>query len=230
MSDSGYEPTDRRPIATREKQASKRVASWLARRGVSPNAISIAGMIAGLLAGLSFAFTSFLPGAERVWWILAAALVQGRLIANMLDGMVAIESDRASPVGELYNEVPDRVSDAAILIGMGYAVGATPALGYFAACLALFVAYIRAMGAATGVGQDFRGPMAKPHRMFVATVAALYLGLTPSAWQPILCEEKALGIAGLALVVIASGSMFTATRRLQRTAETLKGASDDGDN
>jgi phosphatidylglycerophosphate synthase len=39
----------------------------------------------------------------------------------MLDGMVALASCRDSKVGELYNEVPDRVSDAAVFIGVGYA-------------------------------------------------------------------------------------------------------------
>jgi phosphatidylglycerophosphate synthase len=60
--------------------------------------------------------------------------------------MVAIEAGTASPVGELYNEVPDRVSDTATLIGAGYAVGGHPTLGYVAACLALF----------TGVSYDSR--------------------------------------------------------------------------
>ena len=50
---------------------------------------------------------------------------QLRLTANMLDGMVALASGRASKVGELYNEVPDRVSDAAVFIGAGLAWGET---------------------------------------------------------------------------------------------------------
>jgi len=66
----------------------------------------------------------------------------------------------------LYNEIPDRVSDAAICIGAGYGSGSLPELGYVAAVVALFVAYVRAQGAVAGAPQEFCGPMAKPQRMF----------------------------------------------------------------
>ena len=86
-------------------------------RGASPNAVSVVGMIAACLAGGAFALTREWPAGARVWWLLGAALVQTRLMANLLDGMVAIGRGVASATGELYNEVPDRVSDSAILAG-----------------------------------------------------------------------------------------------------------------
>jgi len=57
----------------------------------------------------------------RILWLVAAGGAQLRLTGNMLDGMVALASGRASKVGELYNEIPDRVSDAAVFIGAGFA-------------------------------------------------------------------------------------------------------------
>jgi phosphatidylglycerophosphate synthase len=60
--------------------------------------------------------------------------------------MVALASGRDSKVGELYNEVPDRVSDAALFIGAGYAWGGNVVIGYVATILAIFTAYIRAAG------------------------------------------------------------------------------------
>ena len=62
----------------------------------------------------------------------------------------AVESGIASPIGELHNEVADRVSDAAILIGAGYALGSVPELGFVTALLAVFLAYVRAQGKAVG--------------------------------------------------------------------------------
>ena len=97
--------------------------------------------------------------------------------------MVAFQTGKASPVGELYNEVPDRVSDPAIFIGAGYALGGQPDLGYLAACMALFVAYVRAEGKVAGAHQEYGGPMAKTPRVVVLLLAALYCGLTPEAWQ-----------------------------------------------
>ena len=144
----------------------------------------------------------------------------------MLDGMVAVESGAASPVGELFNEVPDRVSDAAMFIGAGYAQGSHPTLGYVAACLALFVAYLRAQGKVAGAHQEFCGPLAKPQRAFVMTTIALLCGVLPSAWQDRITSvavwnhSGGLMAWGLALVIL--GTTLTAIRRLRRIARALR--------
>ena len=213
---------DRRPLATREYAVSKRIASWIASRGVSANAISGLGMIAGIAAGAALWATSLDSPYVRIAWIGGAVLVQLRLLANMFDGMVAIEQGKTSSVGELYNEVPDRISDTAILIGLGYAVGGYVAMGYAAALAAMFTAYVRAMGKVGGAEQQFCGPMAKPQRMFVVTLVALYCGAAPAAWQPTCSTYPEHGIAAAALVLIVLGSVITALRRLARIATELR--------
>jgi phosphatidylglycerophosphate synthase len=220
LTDQPYSP-ERRPIASREAALSKRVASWLARRGVSPNAISLAGMAAGVAAGGAFALSRLLDW-EWAAFLAAALLMQLRLLANMLDGMVAVQTGKASPLGELFNEVPDRVSDAAICIGAGYAAGSLPELGYVAACAALFTAYVRAEGKVAGAPQEFCGPMAKPQRMFVLTVAAVYCGLAPKAWQPALAGPPPAGIMAAALLLVVLGCVVTAARRLYRVGLALR--------
>src|SRR5262249_16510088 len=221
MTEQPYVP-ERRPIASREKALSKRLATWVAARGATPNAISLAGLPAGGLAGAAFAATPLLPDAARIFLLLAAVLMQLRLLANMLDGMVAVQTQQASPVGELFNEVPDRVSDAAILIGAGYAAGGVPDLGYLAACVALFVAYVRAEGKVAGAHQEFCGPMAKPQRMFVMTLAAVYCGLAPASWQPTLAAYPQAGLIAAALLLVVVGGLWTAVRRLLRIAAALR--------
>src|SRR5882672_2595578 len=119
--ESAYQPTDRRPIASRERKVWQKLATALAARNVSANLISILGMFAGIGAGLALVATDMTGGwQQRLFWLAGAAGIQLRLLANMLDGMVAIASQRASALGELYNELPDRVSDIAIIIGAGY--------------------------------------------------------------------------------------------------------------
>ena len=219
MNEDRYHP-ERRPIASRELTVWKRAAAWLARQGVSANTISLAGMAAGLAAGAAFALSSR-PEWERWAFLAAALLMQLRLMANMLDGMVAVQTGRASLIGELFNEIPDRLSDAAILVGAGYAAGSQPELGYIAACVALFVAYVRAEGKAAGAHQEFCGPMAKSHRMFTLTAFALYCGLTPKSWQPTLPWPPAAGLLAAGLLLIAVGGVATAVRRLVRIARAL---------
>ena len=72
-------------------------------------------LCACIAAALALGLTSV--EYNRLFWLFAALGAQLRLRANMLDGMVALVSARASKVGELYNEVPDRVWDAAVFIG-----------------------------------------------------------------------------------------------------------------
>lgn len=76
-------------------------------------------MCACVVGGLALGLTSV--QYSPLFWLIAALGAQLRLTANMLDGMVALASRRDSKVGELYNEIPDRVSDAAVSIGAGYA-------------------------------------------------------------------------------------------------------------
>ncbi|HEX7900842.1 MAG TPA: CDP-alcohol phosphatidyltransferase family protein [Planctomycetota bacterium] len=204
---------DRRPIAARELGVFKSLASRLAKAGVTANAISVAGMVAGLLAGAALGFTARRPELARVLWVAAAAFIQLRLLANMLDGMVAIESGTASKVGELYNEVPDRVSDTAALVGLGYAAGGDPVWGWGAALAAMFTAYVRTTGKGAGAKHDFRGPMAKQQRMFLVTVTALFCAIAPGLYPraPI-----------VVLAIIVAGSVLTALRRLLAIARALR--------
>jgi len=223
MGNDAYEPTDRRPIASRERRIWQRIAAFLAAHQVSPNSISIMGMLVGVIAGLLLAGTRFAAddSAQRALWLMAAAGIQLRLLANMLDGMVAIASQKASRLGELYNELPDRVSDAAVIIGSGYAFSSLPMLGYIAACLAILTAYVRAVGKANGAANLFIGPMAKPHRMFVLTVAALLMALLPQNWRPV---WGSFSLPSFALAIIIIGSLVTIIRRLRMIVRHLKAA------
>src|SRR2546423_5446247 len=121
MNESSVKAIDRRPIATRNRKWAQSATTWLASRNVSPNAISIAGMCACIAAGLALALTSV--EYNRIFWLVAALGAQLRLTANMLDGMVAVVSGRASKVGELYNEVPGGGSDGAVLLRGGDPMG-----------------------------------------------------------------------------------------------------------
>jgi phosphatidylglycerophosphate synthase len=209
---------DRRPIAARSHPFAQATAAWLALHGVSANAISIAGLFAGVAAGAALAATRIAPGTAPALWIAGAALVQIRLAANMFDGMVALARGTASPVGELYNEVPDRVSDSAILIGLGLAADDL-GLGLAAALAAMATAYVRGLGKASGAGSDFSGPMAKQQRMFLVTLLAIWSGLAPLRWQP---EFHGMSLSEMLLTAITAGAMFTAFRRLYRIAATLR--------
>lgn len=196
-------------------------AARLARMGVTPNSLSITGMVFGILAGVCLAATPIAGGWERALWIGAAVCIQVRLLCNMLDGMVAFNLRTRSALGELYNEVPDRVSDLAGLIGLGYALQGSVALGYLAGALAVFVAYVRAAATVAGAPQDYRGPMAKQQRMFIVTMVSFYMGLMPGSMKPAFLDGGG-GAPTAALLVICVGCAITIVLRLLRAARILK--------
>lgn len=204
----------RRPIASRDRNWAKRAASWLVTKSVTPNQISKASVLFALIAGGAFWLSG---GTGVVWLILAALGVQGRLLCNLFDGMVAVEGGKAEADGPFWNEAPDRYADILILVGMGLGAG-SPALGWAAATIAVLTAYTREAGAAQGLEPDFGGPMAKQHRMALATVAAVL-----SIFVPVIAEWPTLA---LALWIIALGSGFTALRRGQGMVAALKARSD----
>lgn len=210
---------DRRPIAARETAPAQRVAAWLIRREASPDAISAAGMLAGVLAGLAFAATPWAgAGAAAALWLAGALLVQLRLLANLFDGMVAVGRGIASPLGELWNEVPDRVSDTAVLLGLSVAAGSW-ALGLAAALAAMSTAYVRTAARSAGAPSDFRGPMAKQQRMALVTALAVLCAILPPATlRPLLGFDP----VALVLAVITLLSLATAARRLAGAATALR--------
>jgi phosphatidylglycerophosphate synthase len=195
------------------------MAAGLARAGISPNAISVFGVFAAIAAGLAWAATSAWPEQRVALWLIGLALVVVRILANTFDGMVAVEWGRASPVGMIYNEAPDRISDCALMLGAGYALGGSPELGWAAACIALFVSYVRILGRVAGAPMDFCGPMDKGGRMIVLMLTALYMAFTPLAWQGLRSD---LGVPALALTLICAGGMFTAARRLLHSGRHLR--------
>lgn len=221
---NAYGVNERRPIAARELTASRKVAAWLAKTGVSANAISIVGIFLAAMAGLALAATSHGSKVAPWLWVIAIVGVVGRLLANMFDGMVAIATGTASAVGELYNEVPDRISDSAILIGAGYAVGGSLTWGYAASLAAMFTAYIRVMGKSAGVKQEFCGPMAKQQRMFIVIVTSTLYLVWPSCDQALGLAPSQGGIWTAALVLITIGSLLTTVRRLLRISNNLRNA------
>ena len=220
MNEPAAELIDRRPIATRNRKWAQAATAWLASRNVSPNAISIAGMCACIVAGIALAATSICD--YRILWLVAALGAQLRLTANMLDGMVALASGRASKTGELYNEVPDRISDAAVFIGAGFAWGGNITLGYIATILSIFTAYVRAAGKIAGAPNEFCGPMAKQHRMLVITVICVYSAVVPQSWQILLSDKLDVGAMSLGLGVIIVGCCITIVRRLNRITHALR--------
>lgn len=201
---------DRRPISSRSNALIRRLAQYLAKTRMTPNMVSSSSVVASLLVPIG------LSGDGWAGVIVAVLGIQLRLLANVLDGLVAVEGGKGSPVGALYNEFPDRLADTIILVSMGYAAG-LDWLGWAAALTAALTAYVRVFGGALGQAQCFQGPMAKQHRMALAS-ASLIGAQTVAVWEPGWREL----VLQLALLVIVLGAAVTCVTRTRTIVHNLR--------
>jgi phosphatidylglycerophosphate synthase len=203
---------NRRPLKSRGTQWAATATRLLLATGISANGVSLAGIAISVAGAAALSWGPTTP----LLFIVAAICVQLRLLANLLDGLVAVEGGRGGPTGAIFNEFPDRLEDSLFLVAAGYAAGAGW-LGWLAALLAAICAYVRLLGGSLGHAQDFGGPMAKPHRMAALTVACV--AAAPEAW---LRGSSLALLAGLA--VIAAGTALTIALRVERLARQLREA------
>jgi phosphatidylglycerophosphate synthase len=215
------QPLSRRPIAARDTAWAAATARVLARWGIRPNIISVGSAVCGALAGLSFWAAGHSSG-PWVWCLCLLGAIAGmqlRLLCNLFDGMVAVEGGFKTKSGEVFNELPDRFSDAFIFIGAGYVlIGPSrvmPELGWLAAVISVTTAYVRAMGVAAGGSQQFCGPMAKQQRMAVMTFAST-VAMGATWWRPLRWTIP------IALGVVVVGGLVTVFRRTGRIIRELE--------
>ena len=200
---------NRRPIEARSTRWAQKSAQFLADTHITPNQISVASIF---FSAAGAWLLVFYPGPAGL--IACAAAIQARLVCNLLDGMVAVECGKKSPLGPIYNEFPDRIADSLLIVALGYCIG-IPVLGWFGALAAALTAYVRVFGGSLGLPQDFRGPMAKQHRMAVITAACV----AGAPEQALMGTQYALVAAS---VTIALGSVITCMTRTGAIAAQLR--------
>ena len=153
------------------------VASALARLGLTPNQVTVVGMLISFGAGALIALGQLLPGG------LVLALGG---IFDVFDGALARVTGRGSDYGAFVDSTLDRYSEAAVLVGIAVYFAARPdgRLGVLFTLVALvgsfLVSYARARAQSLGFTCE-GGLFARPERV-VVTVAGLVLGPTVLLW------------------------------------------------
>jgi phosphatidylglycerophosphate synthase len=211
-----YQPASRRPIADLFRRTADPAVMACVRLSIHPDVVSYSSIVAAGLAALCF----WQAGA-RLWLLIPAVLFcYVRLWLNMLDGMVALASGKASLRGELVNELPDRVSDVIVFVGVAHSGLCHPLSGYWTAIFALLTAYVGTLGQAVTGQREFGGVMSKPWRM-----VALHIGawlLLADRWGPNFSSSWKVTILDWTQVAIILGCMQTITIRLIRIAVRLE--------
>jgi len=209
---SQYAPTSRRPIAAEFRRTANAATQFCVRHGIHPDTISYLSVVAAFAAAICF----WKAGQIRWLLIIAPLFSYLRLWLNMLDGMVAVAAGKASRRGEILNDLPDRVSDVIIFVGVAHSGLMNPIFGYWAAIAAVLTAYVGLFGQALGVQREFGGIMSKPWRM-----VALHIG----AWLALFLGGQSFAsftILDWTCLVVIGGSIQTMVVRLKRITAALQ--------
>lgn len=209
----------RRDVQARNTGWARRISAALAGAGIRPNTVSVLSVFFAAAAGFCLVHVHGAAGGARSLLMIAAAvLIQGRLLCNLFDGMIAVEGGFRTKSGEIFNDLPDRLSDPIILVCAGYAIRDAPMgieAGWLAGMLAVLTAYVRTLAGASGARQRFLGPMAKQHRMAVLS-ASLVIAAIVRLWG----GDSLVMASGLLLIVV--GAAITVWRRARAAVRDLE--------
>ena len=172
------------------------VAAALAKLGVSPNAVTLAGLVGA-------AVSAYLISQGIMWAGGLVMLFAG--VLDLFDGALARATAQDSPFGALLDSVIDRISEIIVLLGLliYYArIGSVEysVLVYLAVAGSVMVSYLRARSEGLGIECKV-GVMTRPER-----VAALGFGLIIGHWLP--------PVIPIVLAIIALLTIFTTAQRL----------------
>jgi len=165
---------------------------------VPADAVTVAGVIFAGLAGLGV----WLGRDGSSWLLLVAAGALIRTMANALDGMVAVRTGTARPLGEVFNETADRVGDVAAFLPIALVPEVSDLLVAGTLAAMLITSFLGVVVKAAGGPRVYSGIMGKPDRMLVLGAASIVA---------ILFDPGRVFVAALWIVLI--GSIVTTIQR-----------------
>lgn len=189
-------------------RATEPVGRWLVARGITPDAVTVAGTVGSVAAALWF-----LPRGQL---FAGTVVVTVFVLFDLVDGAMARARGRSTPFGAVLDSTCDRIADGALFAALTWwalGVGQARALGVAALiCLVAsqLVSYIKARAEGVGLRVD-GGLVERAERLILALVGTGLAGLgVPYALD-------------VALWVLAVASVWTVGQRLAEARRSARG-------
>ncbi len=155
----------------------RKAAKWIVRRPINPNLLTFGGLVLNTVAGILLSLGQ---------WFVAAWVILGAGLFDLLDGAMARNQGDVTPFGGFFDSVIDRYSDFFLFLGIlifylriqatGTVVLAIVTLGG-----AMMVPYTRAK-AENVISTCNVGVMERAERILILTVGALFDWMIPVLW------------------------------------------------
>ncbi len=148
------------------------VVSWIARKGVTANQVTLAALMLSLSAGAVIAWSRNV----RTLLLLPAVLLL-RMALNAMDGMLAREHNQKTALGAILNELGDVLGDAALYIPLAVVPGFRAWMVIGVVLLAILSEMTGVIAVQIGASRRYDGPLGKSDRAFLFGLLGLLLGL-----------------------------------------------------
>ena len=184
-------------------------------KNVSPDAVSWSLLPVGLVTAAVYYFA---VSSGPTWlYLVGIVLVFVRMFLGTLDGLMATEFDKATPLGAVVNRVAPELCDVMYLLAIPIAAPGLRLVGLGALAAAWLVTFSGLVGATSGLVTQSVGPVGQTDR-----IAALMLFSLLAFVGPLFGWDVAF--IWWFLVWVIAGSALTVLLRLQRTFKGLTSA------
>lgn len=205
-------------------KAVKPLGNLLRKTGLSPDHLTILGLLVGIAAAIAI-------GSGRL--LLGALLVVLAALPDLLDGALAKASNTSSQRGAFFDSTIDRITDALLLGGIAWYFASTESphmtlLPYAVASVSALISYQRAKAESLGI--DAKGGLMERAERIIAILVGLVFSvlLIPILWIMLVLTSitavqrfaKVWKQAAVAPVTAARIEMRRSRRASRRVART----------
>lgn len=172
--------------------------------GLTPNMVSITGLILALCSSFVYAISKEQP----LFLFLATLLFLFSGFCDALDGILARNYMQESEFGGFFDSILDRYADAAVYTGIIIGGLCDPLWGLIALMGSLLVSYSRARAEAAGIKMESVGIAERAERMIIlaiATIATIF-------WSPAI---------NIGIIVLGMLSHLTVFQRIMHVFNNL---------
>jgi CDP-diacylglycerol---glycerol-3-phosphate 3-phosphatidyltransferase len=171
-----FDGTFRKPV----DRAVKPIGNALRRTGLTPDHLTIVGLLVGVFAGIAI-------GSGRLW--VGAGLVVLAALPDLLDGALAKASGQSSQRGAFFDSTVDRVTDMFLLGGIAWYFATDPdysgqlaMLPFAIAGVSSLISYQRAKAESLNI--DAKGGLMERAERIIAILVGLVFNilLIPILW------------------------------------------------